>query len=504
MTRRAAFAALLCLALVASTPRAAEKGRKWRLTILHFNDIHGHLEPWKPDASSPATVGGIARMAALVEKIRKENRAAGRATLLLEAGDVLTGTPMSSIYRGEPDVDAFDLLKVDAMAFGNHEFDFGREQLGRLVARARFPVLGANIYAEGGRPFAPGTAVLEPLPGFRVGVIGLTTADAPSTTTPANVAGLAFDDPVAVARHAVPVLERECDLVVALTHIGLPEDKRLAETVPGVDAVVGGHTHLALETPERVGTTPIVQAGDNCRFLGRLDLTVADGRVTEASGSLIPIVDGMPEDAAVAKLVSGVSASLRERLSKVVGRSSVLLDGARANVRSRETTFGDFVADRVREAARAEVAIVNGGSIRASVGAGNVTYGDLVGALPFENRVLVAKLPGKVLRAALDRSAAIEPAAQDGGFLQVSGVRFAIEGGRATDVVVAGEPLSDERVYAVAMPAFLVAGGDGYTMLAPGATEISDPGLTVDRVVSDYFAAGNVAAPAVDGRILRR
>jgi len=335
-------------------------------------------------------------------------------------------------------------------------------------------------------------------------VVGLTTAETPQSTVPSNVAGLAFDDPVVAARHIVPMLERECDLVVALTHIGLDEDRRLARDVPGVDVVVGGHTHLALQTPERVGATPIVQAGDNGRFLGRLDLTIVDGKVTDSHGELIPIVDGMPEDVAVSRLVEGFAGRVRDRLATVVGTSTALLDGDRTRARSGETTLGNFVADLMRTATRADVALVNGGSLRASIGAGSVTYGDVITALPFENPVVVVALRGRTLRAALDRSAALAPASQPGGFLQVSGLRYAIENGRAVDVTVAGAPLDDEREYTVAISDFLLAGGDGYTTFASEGTQRPPTGLVVQTLVLDAFRSGAEVSPRLDGRIVRR
>lgn len=504
-TRRYASLLLALLIALALGPAGASGARRAHtLTILHFNDIHGHLEAWKPDSKSDETVGGIARIATLVDRIRRENRRAGRATILLEAGDVLQGTPMSAIFQGEPDIAAFNMLGVDAMALGNHEFDFGVANLQKLVAAARFPVLGANVFTAERRPIARAATVLTPAPGLRVGVIGLTTAETPQTTFPTNVEGLTFDDPVATARHAVPVLEEQCDLVVALTHIGVAEDRRLAREVPGVDVIVGGHNHLAIPTPERVGETVIAQAQDNGRYLGRLDLTIVDGRVTAAEGKLIPIDASIPEKPAVARLVAGYARQLDAKLKVTVGRSSVLLDGERANVRTRETTLGNFVADLVREAAHTDVALLNAGSLRASIGAGTVTFGDVLTALPFNNSIVAVKVPGRAIREALDHAAAQDPKELPGSFLQVSGIAFAIEKGRATDVRVGGEPLDETKVYSLAVPDFLLLGGDGYTMLAPAVTERVDTGIVLNGLVVDFFRKGGEASPRIERRITRR
>ncbi len=495
----------LCIGIVVllcTIAPASSGSRERRLTILYFNDIHGHLEPWKPNGEGEATVGGIARIGGLVARIRSENARSGRATIVLEAGDILQGTPMSAIFRGQPDVVAFNALRLDAMAVGNHEFDFGQENLLSLVALARFPILSANVFHTDGRPFARASVTIEPLPGFRIAILGLTTRDAPATTYPSNVAGLVFDDPVATARHVVPLLRERSDLVVALTHIGLSEDQRLAESVPGVDVVIGGHTHLALGEPDMAHGAIICQAGDNGRFLGRLDLTVRDGRATVTAAALIPIDEHIASDRAIERLVGEYSSRIHDQLSAVVGRSRSLLDGERMNVRTRETTLGNFVTDRIREAAHSDIALVNGGSLRGSIGAGTVTYGDVLNALPFPNSIVVLNLRGSVLRAALDTSAALVPTELPGGFLQVSGLRFAIRDARATEIVVGSEPLDDERVYSVAAPDFLLAGGDGYSMLRD--VDHRDTGLILNALILDYLRGGNEAYAAVEGRITRR
>lgn len=498
------FAALLVAVALSLAPAGGlAAARAKRLTILYFNDLHGHLEPWKPDADSRRTVGGIARMAALVERIRRENRASGRATILVVAGDVLQGTPMSTVFQGEPDVEAFNRMRVDAVAVGNHEFDFGLDNLRKLAARARFPLLGANVYTSANRPLMRSAVVLAPAPGLRVGVIGLTTVDTPTTTFPTNVAGLRFDDPVATARHAVPLLDEQSDLVVALTHLGVSEDRRLAREVPGIDVVVGGHTQVAIHTPERAGNAVVCQAQDNGRYLGRLDLVVVGGRVSVARAELIPVVDGMPESPRVAAVVGRYARQLEGRLSVVVGRSRALLDGERESVRRRETTLGNFVADLAREAAHTEIALVNAGALRASIRAGPVTFGDVLTALPFDNSLVAIKLPGRTVREALDHAASLDPAGLPGGFLQVSGVTFAIDGRRASDVRVGGAPLDDDRVYSVAVPDFLLLGGDGYSMLAPAALERIDTGIVLNGMVVDYFRTHGEVEARVEGRIVR-
>lgn len=494
----------LLFAGAAGSIDAKQKGLR-KLTILYFNDIHGHLEPWKADPKDEKTIGGVARMATLVEQIRRENRAKGASTIFLLAGDVLQGTPMSSIFQGEPDIQSFNLMRLDAMVFGNHEFDFGQANLKKIVQQSRFPVLGANIFHEDGRPYAQATTVLTPAPGLRIGVFGLTTQETPTTTFPTNVSGLTFDDPTQTARHIVPILDAQCDIVVALTHIGVPEDQRLAREVPGIDVVIGGHTQIPLPTPERVGDTVICQAQDNCRYLGRLDLTIdANNKVTVTRGELIPIGEGIVENRMIATLVGSYGSKLKNRLSVVIGKARVKLDGEREDVRGNETNLGNFITDLMREAAHTDVALINAGGIRASINAGDVTYGDVINAFPFNNTIVAGKFRGKTLREALDRSASLNPEDLPGAFLQVSGLTYVIDNGKATNVRIAGEPLDDERVYTIAMPNFMLAGGDGYGMFGPGSLSHVDTGIVLNGIVVKYFESSGAVDAKVEGRITRR
>lgn len=500
MKLRQILAGLLLTAIVA-VPAAAGPRPK-ALTILYFNDLHGNLEPFKRP-EDPRPVGGIARMAALVRRIERENRAAGRATILLEGGDVLQGTPMSAVFRGDPDVEVFNRMGVDAMTLGNHEFDFGQKNLRRLVAKARFPIVSANVYA-GRRRFVPPWTMLTPAPGLRVAVIGLTTTETPETTFPTNVAGLRFTDPVAEASQLAARLERRADLVVALTHIGIEEDRRLAREVPQVDVVIGAHNHLLVDPPERVGDTVVCQAFERGLYLGRLDLEIRNGKAVVTRSELIPIDDRLPEDPSIATLVRAYARQLDRRLDVVVGRTKTVLEGERAVVRTRETNLGNLVADLMREAARADVALMNSGGIRAGIDAGPVTLKEVLTAFPFDNMVVAVKLPGSAIRAALERSASLEPDDLPGGFLQVSGLSYAIEGGRAVDIRVGGVPLDDARIYTVAMTNFTFAGGDGYTLFREQSRGHSDTGLVLNNLVIERLRTGGEVNAMVEGRIVKR
>jgi 5'-nucleotidase len=459
-TRFVALLTPLLLALsvaCAAPPPAVPPAAAPQLVVHYFNDWHGHLEEFtRPGEATP--VAGAARLATLLAERRAAAAAQGADTLLFVAGDVLQGTPMSTAFRGEPDFALLRRFAVDAMSLGNHEFDYGLDNLATRVSEVDFPVLAANVRRADGSLLVGDVARLTtPRHGVRVGVLGLVTADAAVTTHPRNVEGLRFEDPVAVARREVPALAADSDLVVIVSHCGEVVDRRLAE-VPGVDLVVGGHDQVLLEPPPRIGDVPVVQAMEWGEYLGEARFARAADRPRWAGNHYLR-TSGVTPDPEVAALVGAYRARLSGELGRVVAEAALPLEGRPGVVRRRETNLGDLVADALRAASGAELAVINGGTIRGSIDAGPVTLEEVMTALPFENRLVVVALSGAEVRAMLERSLSV---AGEGGFLQVSGLRLRADGARLQAVEAAGAPLDERRVYQVATSDFLLAGGDGY------------------------------------------
>ena len=495
------FVVLLLLSCLLAAAVAAEAASV-DIAIVHTNDTHARLQPIMVDNEQR---GGMARVAGLVEVIRLLYP--GRV-LWLDAGDTTHGTNVANLFYGESVVDVLHAAGVDAMAIGNHDFNYGQDVLRARMAQANYPVLAANIvYTETGDSFAQPYAVFE-LDGVTVAVIGLSTQDTPIVTHPKNVAGLTFRDPVEVAAELVPQLDAQADLVVVLSHVGFDEDVRLAREVPGIDVIVGGHSHTQLDEPVQVGDTIIVQANEYGKFLGYLSLTVDDGRVVDYAGRLLPVTADTPVALAIQQRIDEWSAQLDARLDQVVGRSLVDLNGAREFVRTQETNLGNLVADILRETVGADIGLTNGGGIRASIAAGDVTLRDIYTVLPFDNVLVGIELTGEQILAALEHSVSAYPA-QLGGFLQVSGLTFTFDanrpaGQRVVEVLVGGEPLDPNRVYRVATNDFLAAGGDGYAMFIGAhqfyGSQMAD-GEFLRDVVAAYFREHGVVAPQVEGRI---
>jgi len=503
MTRFATLASTALALLLALAPQ----GRAWAdcvegqgLILLHFNDFHGQLEPY-PDPETQTQIAGIARLAAAVGQVRAQ--AGDRPLVLLFAGDLLQGTLTSSLFLGVPDLVLFDRLGVDAAVMGNHELDYGQDVLRRLAGLAGFPLLTANVQTHPEPlPVRPSVVITKP-GGPRVAILGLTTPDLTTATHPRNVYGVSVEEPVAVARRLVPDLAAGADLVVVLSHLGIADDRRLARAVPQIDLIVGGHNHFIYAEPVLEGGVAILQAGERGRWLGRLDLDCRGGRLVRSGYRLLSMDAAAPQDPEVAAEVARIAAEADLGMAQTIGHSAVELSARREDIRRGESAFGDFVADLAREITLAEVALFNGGGFRASIPAGEVTLKQIYQAFPFRDELVVGDLTGAQILAALGRSASLDPDDNPGGFLQVSGLHYAMADGSLVEATLSGRPMDLQRSYRVVMPDFLAEGGDGYAMLKEMRGRVNTGRLISDMVV-EAFRAGGPIAPSLDGRIVRR
>jgi 5'-nucleotidase/UDP-sugar diphosphatase len=484
-------------------PAAAAGGRLDSLVVLHSNDVHSHLDPWEEKGG--ARVGGVAARASLIAR----ERARGGRVLLLDGGDLVQGTPYYNRFRGEPDHLLLDRLGYDAIALGNHDLDDGPAAWRRRAESTRTPILSANVFAAaesswagpGGDPVpaaarrkakwvggetVPAEADLRYLAapyrivdreGLRVAIFGLTTYSLDRIVAPRKNRGVAVGDPVAAARDLVPRLRKEADVVIALTHLGVSEDRRLADRVPGIDVVIGGHSHTALFRPtlERSPggrATPIVQAGAWGRYLGRTTLhwKGGDGRPT-ATGRLLTVTPDDGEDAAIERVLATYRSRLGANLERVVFQSPRRVEMKGLN--EGDHPLGNFVADVIRERTGAEIALMNAGGIRAPLPDGAVRERDLLSMLPFDNRLVVVRLTGSRVRHLLD---GIARRYGKRGYGHISGASYVVTRDRAAEIVVNGrdgraEPLDGNRTYRVATIDFIADGGDYFDDIRDAAAK---------------------------------
>lgn len=481
------------------------------LKILYVNDFHGFAEPYKPTGSD-VPLGGIAYLAGAVDRARGK-----QPSLLLSAGDMIQGNPWANLVRGKSSIEVMNAMRFDAMVVGNHEFDFGPKVLKERIAQARFPVLGANV--KGVPALKP--YVIKNLQGVRIAIIGVVTPETPVTTHPRNVTGLTFSTPESAVKQYLPELKRRADIIIVLSHCGFQADRDLAAKIPEIDVIIGGHSHTKILQPELVGRTIIVQAWEHAKALGVLNLKVKDGKVIGFDGALQEIspASGAP-NCQVQDIVARYERQVDSLLQRAIGETQVDLDGE--HVRTRETNLGDFVADVMRQAAGAEAAIINGGSIRTGIAQGKITVKDIYAVLPFDNYLVAISLTGVQIKAALEHGVArLEERSRS--FPQVSGLTFtysrsAPAGFRVKEVTVGGQPLDAQREYVVATNDYLVAGGDGYTVfgealksagdytnlggtLTSSKLAYNDPGAWLRELVIAAIQARKTIAPKTEGRI---
>lgn len=494
---------LLVMAIMVSllwAPTAgAELPAEKKLVIIHTNDTHSRV------AESDNDGMGFAKIAAYVEQYKAQNP----NTLVLDAGDTFHGQTISTLVRGESIVRIMNSIGYDAMTPGNHDFNYGYERLMELGEMAEFPLLSANIKkADGTRLLTP--YIIKEIDGVKVGIFGLSTPETTYKTHPKNVEGLTFANPVDEAKAIVEELNGKADVIVAIAHLGLDEasidtSSKVAAGVPGIDVIVDGHSHTVLEEGKLEGNTLIVSTGEYDKNLGIVELTIKEGKVSDKKASLIAKADAanITEDPEVVKIINDVIADQSTVLAQIVGKTDVLLEGERANVRTGETNLGNIITDAMLEVTSADVAITNGGGIRASIQPGDIKKGDIITVLPFGNYIVTKMVSGADIKAALEVGAKAYPE-QNGAFSHVGGITYALDaskpaGERVANVKVKGQDLDLTKEYLLATNDFMAAGGDGYTMFADDKIVNEFPAL--DEAVISYIQAKGTIAPSTEGRI---
>ena len=470
---------------------ASQAAETLKLTILHMNDPHAHYLPYA-ESGVEGLIGGFAKAQTVLKQVQARSQAEGRHTLLFMAGDLLMGTPFSTAFKGKLGVTLMNKMKFNAMTVGNHEFDYGQDNLlVNLKPLMEFPLLSSNTRTSSGQNVFQGVVEKKyPESNATVVIFGLTTTDTPTTTHPDNVKGLVFDDPIATAKG---ILDRvsEKDLVIALTHVGVQEDKKLAEACPKISVIVGGHSHTAIFEPMKVNQTIISQAGAYARYVGKLDLDVVDGKITNYKGELIELTSAIKEDQEIAAIIAEYKAKLDASLSKVIGKTEVFLEGTRRSVRSgKETNLGRLIAYNMGMNSRSDVAILNGGGIRGSIKEGDITLNDVYTVLPFPDTVVKMNLSGEDIIAVLQRGAELEPGS--GGKLQTFGLTYTLDGDKVTIEKISGQPFDPGKTHSVATNDFLAAGGDGYKVFKEKGKNLYNSGPLISDLFINYISEKKV------------
>ena len=514
---------------------AQAQGQALTLTILHTNDTHDRLEPTtisgKDAAGKDFTMqyGGVARIKTAIDTLKQ----GAINPIVLDAGDVFTGTIYGMIYKGLADLAYMEAFGVQAQTIGNHEFDNGPKQLADYAKNATFPIVSANVDVSGEpllKDLIKKSTTLE-IGGQKVGIVGVTTQDTPITSSPGDT--VKFLDALTSVQAEVDRLRSSgVTKIIVLSHIGYSKDLELAKKLKGVGVIVGGHSHTPLGKyegnglPKSEGEYPtvvrdangknvlVMQSWEWGKLYGRMRITLsADGTPVFWKGENNPVTAAYKVDTRLAATLRAFTIPVEAFRKNIVGEAKVRLNGDRADVRKRETNLSNLIADAnlwKTQKYGTVISLQNGGGVRASIEAGQVTQGQLIDVQPFGNTLFVMDVTGAELRAALENGAS-QWEAGAGRFAHVSGLKYTMDlalkvGSRITDVqvgtVAAGfKPLNLTAVYKIVTNNFVAAGGDGFDSLKNAKGERIDTYLPDYSVMTEYFQFLKSADPKVEGRI---
>ncbi len=448
------------------------------VVIMHTNDLHGQL-------LAKDGVGGIAEIAAVIRSARPD--------LILDAGDMFTGTFLSDEFKGAPTIQAMNKIGYAAGTVGNHEFDYGQDALRLRLREAKFPVLSANLQTPI-REIKKYTVVTAN--GIRFGLIGLTTEDVKSQSHPKNVGGVTVLDTVKTLEQFLPELRPKSDFVIALVHLEADEEKRIASAFPEIRLFIGGHNHEALG-PIWLNKTLVAKTGVAGHNVGRIDLQFENKKLSHMDAKLIPVTR-VRRDPGIAKILEPYNDKVKVKMAEIVGEAMDDL----SYLRTAESPLADLVADAFREKGKTQIAIQNIGGIRTKIVKGKITWGNVFEVLPFQNTMITLKLTGAQMKKTLERGLVTSV-----GVAAVSGIRVRLDRTKPAGqrvvllVLLDGAPVDDSKLYSVTTNDFVLAGGDGFTELAKG-TDIMDTGILLRDVLVDYIKARRVLSATLDGRLV--
>ena len=399
------------------------------LIILHTNDIHGQ---------------SLARLATLIE----EQRTLHPQVLLVDAGDLFSGTAVSSLFQGKAEQDTVLALGYDALAIGNHDFDFGKKILEKSLERG-LPWLSANIWVEN-QTFAP-PFMIKDVGGVRVLLVGLTSVATPKMAFANNIEGLYFADPVPTLRNIMQEQKGNYDLCIVLSHLGYGEDLLLAQKVPGITAIIGGHSHTVLSSPVRIRETIIVQTGSSAQYLGKVTIGLVEG--FPAEGELLRIEQDTPAHPSITEIDQYYAALMADEMGQILGYAS------RDYVKRG---MGYFMVEALLNITDADAALYNSGGIRSGLQAGAITREDVFAVEPFGNQAVVVTMSGSEFAELVK-----------------------LKSTRSSDFFTGPRVIDLDRSYTVATSDFLTSENSSYSILAKG--EITYLGLPVRQVLELYL-----------------
>jgi len=475
------------------------------ISILTVNDFHGTLTG--DGKKNP----GISKLVSYIKNEEKNNK---NGTLILSAGDMFQGSADSNLMYGAPVVTAMNEAGFDAMVLGNHEFDWGLDNLKARIAQSKFPYLGANLIdkATGKTADFVKPYVIVEKNGVKVGIIGIVTPETATKAKPELVAPFEFRDPATVVNALVPEVKAAgADLIVVLSHLGAAQDSKtgeitgeaadMAKAVTGVDAIIAGHTHMTVSGV--VNNIPVVQAYYNGRSVAHVDIFMNSD--TKEIVKRVPSVDSTVVKAIDDTKINGwfnyIQSLIGPIKNEVIGKATA--DFPHSPKDTQTTLLGNWATDVMRKIVNADIALQNGGGLRRDLPAGDITMGVMYEIMPFDNTLFTMELTGKQVRAAIEHGIMSEdfnPGQFSGVMVKYDSAKPA--GERIVEIKMAdGTPLDENKLYKVVTNDFQAGGGDKYDMLKAGVNQVDTAIPVRDALVNEIKAKGTIS-PVDDGRLI--
>ncbi len=498
---------LLTIFIISCTPLLAMPSELW---IIHINDVHGALAPTEAywmNPNFPPPLGGGAGAITVIKEIRQEAKKQGIPTITVDLGDWFSGTPLGDFSYGRSVIEFLNTIGINASVIGNHDFSFGLDTLKALIRSLNAPVLCANLIDKNSgevpdflRPYM----MLE-FDGLRIGMFGLITHYLSGMVAPEHMSGLEVLKHYVGAERSVRDLKAQnADIIIGLTHSGFSHDRRLADSVPGIDVIVGGHSHSGIEPPYETPRyhTIIVQAYSRLSAVGLLKLKIekTTKKIKGYEGEMITIYgEAIPLNKDYLTRLESWRREVERGFDEVIGISK------RELVRSAfsESPIGNLITDAMREFAQADIAVTNSGGIRANLPQGEITYRDLYKIETFGNTAVTMIMTGRQVWEMLEISVIGYHA-----IFQVSGLKMiynphAPPKHRLISVEIDGKPIDFDKEYKVVTNNFLAAGGGAYGIFKE-AKEVEDTYKLIRDILAEYIKKHSPIDYKIEGRIIAK
>jgi 2',3'-cyclic-nucleotide 2'-phosphodiesterase (5'-nucleotidase family) len=478
--------------------------------IIHTNDIHGGIAPtdafWmNPDFPPP--IGNAPAAVTVINEIRAEAKQKNIPVITLDAGDWFKGTPVGDFTYGRAVMDFLNYVHEDAMTIGNHDFDFGIDTLKSLIRMSNAPVLCANFVKKGTDSvpdFLTPYMIIE-RDGLKIGIFGLITHYLAGMVSPDIMAKFdVLKHYVGAASSIAALRSQGADIIIGLTHIGFTHDERLADSVPGIDVIIGGHSHTGLTAPVEMPRyhTIICQAYSHLTAVGLLKLKIdkVTKRITSYDGELIDLYgEEFPLDQTYLTRLANWQKDAEKGFDEIIGFTK--RDMTRAGM--EESSIGDLITDAMREHFNADIAVHNSGGIRANISQGDITYRDVYKVDIFGNTAVTMTMTGKQVWDMLEMSINGHHA-----FFQVSGLKMvydplALPGQKLISVKIGGQPIDLNKNYVVVTNSFLAAGGGEYGIFSQ-PTDAEDSYLPLRDIMAEYIKKHTPLDYKTEGRIVTK